>query len=441
MEVGIGAAPAATRPTGRLVLEWTLRAVAMAMLVLALLRLLRPVEAPPVQHASGTGVPAALARWTASPEVRGAHVTVSGVPSDTLRDWMRALRGAGTALGYTQRGAEPVAVSAEPLADPAGGVRVWAAASTPVALADAVGLLDTLRPSGAGAALAARRVASPVMAAVPGVSARARIADSLVLRPVLVLGSAGWEGKFAIAALEERGWTVVARLSVAPGVAVDQGSVGAIDTARYAAVVALDTAARPFAARIAAYVRSGGGLVLAPAAATLPALGALAPARPSAPDRGDAGLLASADARRGLPLGALRELRADAVATERRGVAVAVAARREQLGRVVLHGYDETWRWRMQGGAGAPFAHREWWAGLVAAAAYAPAEARGAVARDASLNDAPVARFVDVLGASSPEPRDAAAPRRMPVPWWLLFAVAAVALLGEWASRRLRGAR
>ena len=42
-----------------------------------------------------------------------------------------------------------------------------------------------------------------------------------------------------------------------------------IDTARYSAVVALDSAASPYTARIAEFVRSGGGLVMEPGAALL----------------------------------------------------------------------------------------------------------------------------------------------------------------------------
>ena len=43
------------------------------------------------------------------------------------------------------------------------------------------------------------------------------------LRSIVVVGGAGWEGKFIVAALEERGWPVIARFSVAPNVDVAQG--------------------------------------------------------------------------------------------------------------------------------------------------------------------------------------------------------------------------
>ncbi|HEX5831226.1 MAG TPA: hypothetical protein VFY16_09605, partial [Gemmatimonadaceae bacterium] len=150
----------------------------------------------------------------------------------------------------------------------------------------------------------------------------------------------------------------------------------------------------------------------------------------------NAAVLASADPRRGLPLGALRRPRADAVALETRGDELAVAARRVGRGRVVQHGYEESWPWRMAGGDAAPAAHRRWWSGLVSAAAHAPAVPRAELA----LDDAPLARLVSTLGPPVAPPRAAAPVRPDGAPWWL-FAGAAIALLLEWASRRLRGAR
>ncbi|HEY0970737.1 MAG TPA: hypothetical protein VGE02_07165, partial [Gemmatimonadales bacterium] len=148
---------------------------------------------------------------------------------------------------------------------------------------------------------------------------------------------------------------------------------------------------------------------------------------------------ASDEPRRGLPLRPVA-VRADAVPLETRGGSVAVAARRVGAGRVVQLGYDETWRWRMAGAEGAPAAHRAWWSGLVAAAAYAP---RGSDAA-AVLDDAPVARLIAALGAPSAELADGATEGRGAVergaPAWI-FPLVAIILLAEWASRRLRGAR
>jgi hypothetical protein len=79
----------------------------------------------------------------------------------------------------------------------------------------------------------------------------------------------------------------------------------------------------------------------------------------------------------------------------------------------------------------------------VAAAAYAPRRPAGDVEAPA-LDDAPVARLIAALGEPSTDAPDAAsvsgAPGRRGAPPWI-FPLVALLLLGEWGSRRLRGAR
>ncbi|HEX6631278.1 MAG TPA: hypothetical protein VF048_09315, partial [Gemmatimonadaceae bacterium] len=257
----------------------------------------RPPAPPPAVRATAGALRERLPAWTRSPDVRAAHAELAGVPGDTVRDWLAALAHAGVRVTYAAPPLAPVAVAAERVPDPAGRVRVLAAApaGASVALGDALGLLDSLRAGPAGAALATRTVAGSARARAGGVAALGAAPDSLLLRPVLVLGTAGWESKFTVAALEERGWTVIARLAVAPGVEVTQGALAALDTARLAAVVALDSAARPYAARIARYVRQGGGALLAGDAARIPALASLAPGTAGERVAGVAGALAADD--------------------------------------------------------------------------------------------------------------------------------------------------
>jgi hypothetical protein len=227
---------------------------------------------------------------------------------------------------------------------------------------------------------------------------------------------------------------------VRPDTAVVQGRALALDTARVGVVVALDASAGPQAAAIAAFVRAGGGLVLAPGAAEVPALATLAPGTPGA-RRPAAAIAVSAGApRRALPLVPLAALAPGAVALERRDDAVAVAARRLEAGRVLYVGYEDSWRWRMTGPDGAQAAHRRWWAGVVAAAAPEPrADATLEAAGGVPVADAPLARTIATLGpptaGAAPLPEPAPAPRD-----WPWGAVALAALVGEWASRRLRGA-
>jgi hypothetical protein len=133
-------------------------------------------------------------------------------------------------------------------------------------------------------------------------------------------------------------------------------------------------------------------------------------------------------------------VRSDAVPLESRGSAVTIAARRIDAGRVIQVGYDETWRWRMSGGDAALAAHREWWSRLVSSVAYAPLSRRVS-AGDVAIDEMPLASLVDAVG---PPAAPRAAPRSRPDSQrttMILFAIAVGALLLEWASRRLRGAR
>jgi hypothetical protein len=118
-------------------------------------------------------------------------------------------------------------------------------------------------------------------------------------------------------------------------------------------------------------------------------------------------------------------------------------------GRVVQLADVESWRRRLRPDEAAPAAHRAWWAQAVAAAAYAsvppvPAAPGDTAGRAPAADPAPLAATVAALGPAADAPPDAArrdAPastRRLPDA--LLVPVALLALLGEVASRRLRGA-
>ncbi len=233
------------------------------------------------------------------------------------------------------------------------------------------------------------------------------------------------------AALEERGWTVDARYTVAPGLDVSQGTLLPLDTASHAAVIVLDSTANRYAGTLERFVRSGGGLVLAGEVGA--SLRQLAPAaRRGQGTHAAAITFEPGDPRRALSYVELRSLSTEGVTLETRDGGVVVAARRVGAGRVVEIGYRETWRWRMQGGEGAVAAHRAWWADLVAGVAYAPA------ARNQPGDPAPLASLVDALGPATPLP-PARTPRGPLYPW--LIAGCGLCLVLEWSSRRLRGAR
>ena len=133
-----------------------------------------------------------------------------------------------------------------------------------------------------------------------------------------------------------------------------------------------------------------------------------------------------------------------ALTLERDGERPVVLVARRGAGRVLVAGYRATWRWRMEGRDESADDHRRWWDGLVGDVAYAAVTndaSRGEVDRHWPGDAAPVADLVARLGPPSTAtstPADARA-GALPSPW-LLFVIALVALLAEWALRRLRGA-
>ncbi|MEO8580709.1 MAG: hypothetical protein ABI469_10710 [Gemmatimonadales bacterium] len=431
-----------SRAEMRVRLEQVLRGIVIAVLAVMLWQSSRKSSDSGSQGVSarGAGVSTALVKWSAlakAPEQ--IHVRLDETPSPLERAWLGALAGAGSRVTWSGD-IPPVMIAAEPIASPAGGSRIVVAASngSSVVVSDDVGLIDTVRSQNAGAALALNSVAGDFSASVKGSVASTLQADSVVLRRVLVIGDAGWESKFVAAALEEDGWRVDAFIRVAPTVAVTQGSAAVIDTSRYSAVVVLDAAASPYASRIIEFARTGGGVVLGPQAASLDAMASL---RAGVPGRAtsDAGAIppGSSVSLATLALAPITSLRSDAVALERRAGAVAAAARRIGVGRALQLGYEDTWRWRMSGGDGAVRDHRLWWTRLVSSVAYAPRMPR---ALTRPTDEAPMIGLVAAVGLSTPA---SATPNLSggPADWtgWL-FALLVLGLIGETASRRLRGA-
>jgi hypothetical protein len=251
-------------------------------------------------------------------------------------------------------------------------------------------------------------------------------------RAVLVVGDAGWEAKFVASALEERGWKVVTRFAVAPGVDVRAAEQPQIDTAHLSAIIAIDSSIAALGPSVQRFVEQGGGLVLAGSSANTRTVSSLAPGTVGPRIR----RTVAANDTIGLgttgffPVASVRE---DAVAIDRRSAGVAVAARRVGAGRVVQIGYDDSWRWRMAGATGSEAAHREWWSRVVSSIAYAP----GTFAGQPRSFDAPVAMLFGRLGP----PRPAPAPSRANIDPRILLAIMLVLLLVEWTSRRLRGLR
>lgn len=404
----------ATRPRRRL--ERALRLGALALVAFALWR-----------------------AWAARGEVTVPTVVeLSATPTPVQRDSLRALTRSRRAIAW--RGdVAPLALSAEPTREPGDRWRVTAVAARASLLADALGPVDSL--DAGGGSITTRTPREGWRLSLAAHDAGSRVTARAPLGRVLVLGHAGWEAKFTIAALEEEGWGVDARLLIGPR-DVGQGDAR-LRRARHAAVVVLDTLAAD-AAGVAAFVRDGGGAVLVGDAAAwgAPALRAIVPAASTRRVPAESREMVGHEPTHALALVALERLAADALPLERREEFVAVAARRVRAGRVIQVGYQELWRWRMQGEDSAVRDHRLWWSRLVGAAAAADRAAPAPAATDrASLeapSGAPLAELVQALGpavgATSPS-REAPAP----LPAWLGAVILAL-LLAEWASRRARGA-
>ena len=367
-------------------------------------------------------------------------VQLDSVPTPRQRDWLAALRSSGS--NVTWSGSLPaVGLEIQPIAAPGGGynVLVSAPSGSSVVVGDEVGPLDTLRAGAGGARVSVPSASGIVTARSAGTTARASLPDSLRIKRVLVIGSADWESKFVIAALEESGWKVDAQTHVAPGVSVTQGSINPIDTARYSAVIALDRSASAYAAEITRYAASGGGVILGAAAVGGEGFASL---RAGAAGRIDAPTAVQSEpgsvTLQSLSLMPIVAMRGDAIALERRNGNVAAAARRFVNGRVLQLGYIDTWRWRMSGSGNSVSDHRKWWTNAVAGVAYAP-PASSAIA--SNQDDVPLARLVGALGQPSPAALVPLASTAASVSLWWLFAILSLSLLAEWVSRRTRGVR
>ncbi len=425
-----------SRGSGRVLAEHVLRGVAVVALTVLAVRLWRAGPAPGDAVVAPNALDSALVQWTANPPA-SATAGAGPAPSARHRDWLLALRRNGTTIRWRSEDSSGSALVVEdaPLPGLPRRIRFRSQPGTSVMLSDLLGRVDS-GTVGASGAMAWR--ASPVGAA-SAVSARAEPVasprDSLAVRPVLVLGQAGWEGKFVIAALEEDGWRVSARLTVAPGAVVMQGPVSRIDTSSVSAVVLLDSLSPVEAPRLQRFVQDGGGLVAAGPGTRHPAVRAIVTARVSSSAPGVLGALQGPAPREGLATRTVRAGTPGAIPIERRGNDPVVVGQRIGAGRVVVAGYEDTWRLRMAPVRDdAPSDHRAWWSSMVASVALPRL-----LPRDIGyIDEAPFAATVDALG----RPQLAGADRRAGprLPWEaLLLALALAGLLAEWASRRLRG--
>jgi hypothetical protein len=416
-------------------LEFACRVGVFALLGWLIGASLIPSTGRRAETVNGAALEARLPRWTRHPLGDALHVNLDATPSPWAVDWLGALQHSGHSVTWT--GSPPaLAISADPVADPRGGTRLEIAAptGTKVVVRDDVGVIDSLRIADLGGSMIVPEVVGHLAAGIGAEVASVSPRDSAHIRSIVVVGAAGWEGRFIVSALEGRGWPVTARFSVAPNVYVGQSTPITLDTARVAAVIAVDSSLQGLGGAIERYVQSGGGLILAGPSSLASTAASLAPGalgprfRPAVLPRDTISLGSTG-------FYPVASLKADAIALERRSAGVTMAARRVGAGRVMQIGYDDSWRWRMAGGPGSDAAHAAWWSRLVSSVAYAPSTRRA----EPAASSAPVAAMIARIGPSRPIPRGADA--RPPVDRRVFMVLIMILLLVEWASRRLRGLR
>ena len=417
-------------PADRRTLEWSLRIIAAAAMVWLVIGTFSTREKPRGIVVDAGDAAGAINSWIIDPPADTIGIRLDRSLDREIRDYLKALGSNGSAIAWVNEGVDPVMIDGEALQDPAGGavIRVMTGDTTVITLSDSLGLLDSLRlgPSGMTVRLPVYSGALSVRAGTT--LARVNPGATRAMKSVVVLGMAGWESKFTVRALEERGWSVESRIGIAPRLATVQGQPLPLDTARHAAVIALDSSAAPYAGAILRFVRDGGGLVLGEAATA--SLRGAAPAGLASLVRPARARIDGNDFLNQLAFRPLAPLREGAVGLEERNDRLTVAAWRSGAGRVIQIGYRDTWRWRLEGTGNAVADHRSWWAGLVAAVASRPLEVtvRGS-------DPAPVASFIQEFGPPTSLPSTQSAL----VVWPVLLTVFLLSVFAEWLSRRLRG--
>ena len=424
-----------SRADGRRVAEWVLRGAMVVALVVSLWRVLHEdVTSAAGRVASSRDLAKPMSEAITNPAVSRISVKVDSTLSRSDRDMLAALARSGVAVHWSGN-APTLALEVLRQRDPSSAGRMLVLGGDRTVVADSAGVLDTVRAA-SGATMESETVVGSVRASTGTFAARAEAPAPIIPRAVLVLGRAGWEAKFVIAALTESGWIVRASLPASPTVTVRDAGVLPIDTSRYDVVVALDSSAADVAPAIAKFVVQGGGLVAGAGALSLDALRGVAPAAASARVPGRILLAEDSVTPKDLPISALVSLRREALPLARERPGIALAARRAGAGRVLAIGYDESWRWRMLGGSTGLAMHRTWWSH--AAASVAPE--RGAASEIDNSDAAPRAALIDALGEPSTDATRDTAPPGQPLPIAILAAIALL-LLAEVASRRFRGVR
>jgi len=389
---------------------------------------------------------------TARAEWPTLSITATRIPDRSVRAALATARDAGMPIRWTDStGARGLTVAATAEPDPRGGALVHAQANAkqPLIVRDAASTLDSSSIAGDGMSLQGARLSGRIDAMQQGSRASITVPSPAALRRVLLVARPGWEAKFVTAALEERGWPIDASLKIARNASVSIGVPAVADTSRYSVVVVLDSGLIA-GAPLLRFVQQGGGVVLSGDALQSDAYSRWRPASISGVRPAIAGALLTDAPKLGLDAYTLRPS-AGAVSlrdeSSLRASNLSVVVSRVGTGRILASAYRETWRWRMEGGDDGAERHRAFWGALVSAVAFVPVgmDTTQTASGDAQLpgDAAPYADLVARLGGAdqSSGVMTSPTPSSSPDRTWMLYFIALAALLVEWGSRRLRGAR
>lgn len=457
MPLRADAATVVTAPSAVTSLAWLrvlgalLHGVAIICLALMLWTLLVP---PTVTVSRGAIMPDGTSSLSLASMLGGGADTIDvampAVPDARTRAGLRAVRGSGRMVRlHAPQPLPALAISAEAEWRATGGTRVQVVGgdSTRGVLRDGAGSIDSLQLDSAGYRARSGPVQGYIGIDAAGVRGAALpLAASLPAEArVLVTGSATWESRFVVAALEESGWLVDVAVSLSPRVTVAQGPTRIPSRSRHAIVIVLAGTPPSVLAALPAFVRSGGGVVIVGEAARAGALAAIRAGSPGATISGDVGAEASRLPKNGLDLVPVATLAAGSVVLESRGARPAVVARRIGAGRVVQVGYENSWLWRMAGNDDAPAAHRRWWNALLSGIVPLRAPVLRAVppAEHDTLDAAPLASLARDLGlpviivadVTTDTPTSVVA--SLDLRW--LLALSLLTLVASWTLRRWRG--
>src|SRR5258705_410818 len=142
-----------------------------------------PTAGRRVERATAAQLESRLGVWTRSPSTTLLYGDFTAAPSSWAIDWLAALKRSGHVVTWSGSPAA-LALTAEALADPRGGVRIDVAGPTgaSVAIRDDASAIDSIRIANLGGSVSTPVIVGRVNATRVGENASADVPDSTRLR-------------------------------------------------------------------------------------------------------------------------------------------------------------------------------------------------------------------------------------------------------------------